>query len=268
MSGLDESRRKVTQGAAAAQATDLSSLPPLDWLAMYGLKVKAVVKIGRIGGVFDLALDDGRCVQMGTTEELLTPRLAQARIADAIDITLPELKRADWRSIAMELIRIAEVKDIGSGAQEELKEWINSFTGAQAPDPYQPAQKAEIVDALDVGGAALDSDGVVYLSLPRLQAALLALSPTRITRADLMQRLYRDGFRPTILDVKPNGRATSAEDRKSSRVWISPNAYVALLRGKEGGSNGSSSAEGGVKKNQKEALEPLERNASPDLEKS
>jgi hypothetical protein len=207
-------------------------LPPFHLLRGVGLNVARVVQLGKPPrGVFDLVLEDGTIVQLGTTAEVLDPKTARARIADMTRAVLPVLKAQEWGPTAQSIFRAAEMEDVGSDPQAELREWIEQFVLAQAPAPIAPDNKTEIIDTLKTSGVALDEVNVVYLSLPKFQAALLGLSSMRVARSDLIGRLFHDDFRSLQLDVKPDGRQTGAARRKFIRAWISPKGYFASITG-------------------------------------
>lgn len=233
---------------------------PFDLLKGHKINVASVEKIGTKLGVFDLHLEDGQVIQLGPAADVMSFRKARAVLADANPpLVLPPMTNWEWTPVAMALLELAEVIDVGSDLQAELREWIVQFQTAQALEPIDDGDRQVLIDTLTVAGVALDKVDRVYLSLPKFSSALLALSPMRIARNDLIQRLHRDGFESARLDFKLDGRSTEPGRRKQCRVWISPKGYFSLILGDEDGSSGSSSPEGVVARVRETAEEPEER---------
>src|SRR5262249_698033 len=76
---------------------------PIDWLRGLGVPLKGVRKYGRVQGNYFLVLDNGDEVEVGNSEDLLTPRTVQSALTDGCGVVIPELKRADWRPVAQAL---------------------------------------------------------------------------------------------------------------------------------------------------------------------
>ena len=214
----------VTETAKIAAAADGAPVTPLAWLKSFGVDVVRVVKIGGKRGVFDLLLRDNQTVQLGTVSDVLIPKTVQSTIADATRIVIPELKRVDWRPIGAELIRIAEHQNVGADPQSELAEWVEGFI-CQSTKICK--DEIEVFDMILSFGVAKLIDGTVFLQLVKFMAAILAISPAKPNRADLIQRLYRDGFSCRQL----SRRISKCEEKKSEvvkklRAWVSLPGYA------------------------------------------
>jgi hypothetical protein len=267
MSSLEEARRRVKEerqqelrASANGTGSDGMHVPlgaqaagdkykrPFDLLKSYKINVASVEKIGTKLGVFDLHLEDGQVLSLGPATDVMSFRKTRAVLADANPpLVLPPMKDWEWTPVATALLELAEVIDVGSDQQAELHEWIAEYRAGASAAPVSSTDKGELIDALTVAGIAVDEVDRVYLSLPKFASALLALSPVRIARNDLIQRLHRDGFESVRMDYKPAGRETSAGQRKQCRSWVSPKGYFALITGEEDGSSSSSNTEGGEK---------------------
>ncbi len=185
----------VNQGVANAGQGDRIARHPMGFLANYGVDVERVVKIGAKLGVFDLLLRGGKTVQLGTTADVLNPRACQTAISDSIGVSLPEIKRLDWHAIGSEIIRVAELEDVGSDPQDELRDWIYEFVVTAAMGVA--ATEKDIVLGINASGVVRTPAGVVYLGLMKFLAAASNLGVAKVARNDLIQRLYREGFTRT-----------------------------------------------------------------------
>ncbi len=205
---------------AANQATTAEDAPrdPLGWLYRYGVPVSKVVKIGAKQGVFDLLLNDGQTIQLGPAADVLMPRKVQSAIADATRIVIPELSRKDWRIIAAELFRVAELEDVESDPQSELFRWIDEFVYTNCGEPIH--QKSDLIERLKMHGVAVALENRVYLRSTKFLIAISGFSPIKISLADLHQRLFREGFTNEHLQAKDRGKNVQV------KAWLSPSGYM------------------------------------------
>lgn len=207
----------VTEGARQAGIADSAPVNPLGWLAYWGIDVDKVIKIGDKKGVYDLALKGGSTIQLGCVSDVLSPRLVQSAIADGTRITIPELKRADWRCIGAELIRIAEHQDVDADPQAELRDWIHDFASTQARG--EAADDLAIINGVNNGGISRTETGIVYIGLTKFLNAISGMSPAKITRNELIQRLYREGFKKSRQVIRDGDKL------KQARTWESQKGY-------------------------------------------
>jgi hypothetical protein len=208
----------LTESAKTAAAADHAPMDPLSWLRSFGVDVLRVIKIGSKRGVFDMELRTGETIQLGTTDDILNPGRVQAAIADAIRIVIPLLKRNDWRPIGAEIIRIAEHVDVDADPQAELSEMIEGFTRDLGNKVC--VTEAEAIDSVNSTGAARGQDGSLYIGLTKFMGAILALNPSRFTRADIIQRLYRAGFKKTRLVQREGQKVKQAKTWKGSHEFV------------------------------------------------
>lgn len=207
----------LTEGARQAGVGDSVPTNPLGWLGYWGVDVEKVVKIGDKKGAYDLILKGKKTVQLGCVSDVLSPRTVQSAIADATRITIPELKRADWRCIGAELIRVAEHEDVGADPQDELRDWIHDFAATQARG--EASDELAIINAVNSSGIARTETGIVFIGLTKFLNAISGISPAKITRNEMIQRLYRDGFKKSRQAVRDGDKT------KQARTWESPKGY-------------------------------------------
>jgi hypothetical protein len=110
---------------------------PLAWLQRHpvfkGMAIVGARKLGREGGRFELILAGGRVIPLGTAADLLNPQRAQAAIADAVGIAIPDYKRKDWRLVASAILMLAGAgEDIGSDPSSEMKAWLAAYIEREA----------------------------------------------------------------------------------------------------------------------------------------
>ncbi len=212
-----EQAKNESAKSKRSNISDNIPVDPLNWLRHYGVEVDKVVKIGNKEGVYDLVLNGGNTVQIGSVANILTPRTVQEAIADATRVVIPELKRPDWRCIGAELIRIAEHEDIGSDPQSELRDWICHFVDAHAHG--DAASEIDIINGVNTSGIARTETGIIYIGLTKFLNIISGLNPIKITRNDLIQRLYREGFKRTMQ------QARDGDKTRKARTWESQKGY-------------------------------------------
>jgi hypothetical protein len=194
------------------------------WLRRYRVPVKRVRKIGKARGEFDLILDDDSVIELGPAAQVLTPRTVQAAIADALRVTIPELKRSEWREIGAEIIRRAEVEDSGCEPEDELRGYVLDYVGNWVRRQEADGTTLEVVRILKKGHPARTEDGRACLSLRRLHKFLRA-GELRWTQPELAKKLTRSGWRNEQLTARDPARGRDASPEKL-RAWVSPAGWL------------------------------------------
>ncbi len=208
----------LTGGSMTAAAKDHTNPDPFTWLRSYGIDIVKAVRIGGKRGDLDVILAGGETVQLGTTSNLLSPRDCQIAFADALGVILPNLKRDDWRPFAYAILNAAELEDVGSDPQAELKAWIEAQIDTFARLPA--GDTSELVNSLRENGVAREQDGTVYINLVKFMANLNPVCGARAERGDLLKRLNRAHF-----TTKQPGYRVGDETVKV-RAWQSPPHYL------------------------------------------
>lgn len=208
----------LTETARNVAAAERAPIDPLSWLRCYGVDVQKVVKIGTKCGVYDLLLKDGPTIQLGGVADVLSPKIVQQRVADSIRTVIPELKRIDWRPIGAEIIRIASHEDVDADPQSELREWIEGFAKQHANKAAK--DDLEIINALEMFGIARLEDDTIHIGLMKFMAAIASLGQMKITRADIIQRLYRDGFKRSHIHRRDKDRDRQVKSWKSQPEYM------------------------------------------------
>lgn len=198
-------------------------------------------KLGLKHGQYELLLDRGRVVELGTAEDVLTPKKVQGAIADVTAFPIQELKRDKWRHIARAIFELAGPgEDIGIDPETEAKDWLSAMV---ADFPYgQNGQVADMANSQQLSGrlrllAGRDRNGFdPHLRLSgwfwTTQHELCVHAPTlvrfvtgplyggRTTHADARVRLRRLGFRPVQLSARDEDGCV-----RKGRLWISPRGF-------------------------------------------
>jgi hypothetical protein len=214
----------------AQAATRETTVCPLGWLREHGVPVASVRKLGRVGGEYELVLDDGRTVELGRAADVLTPRRVQAAVADVLAVAIPLRTLARWRPIGEAILAAAEVVDCGCDPADELAGWVRRYLSnyrscldvedlRERRKNYaeQPDLQVVLVERLRDGRPAA-KDGHVYLTLLEQHEHLIHRG-VRITQPELARRLRRSGWTPAQLAARTTGGPINARAWRSPENW-------------------------------------------------
>lgn len=231
------------ESEAEAQAVARSTTP-IQWLQEHPVFKRVPIvgarKLGRKRGQYELILRGGVTVELGTAEDVLTPRKVQAAIGDAIAVAIQELKRDKWRDIAEAIFLAAGPgEDIGTDPETEARSWLAALTNdylfgskLQTVDTSNAKELAERMQMLRMTSNSFSQDGHHFGWFWTAEHELCVHIPTlvrfvtgpfygaRTTQADARLRLRRLGFRP----VQFSARAEDGIVAKG-RLWISPKGF-------------------------------------------
>jgi hypothetical protein len=222
--GAVQLQRVEPTGAAGPTGSAPAVGDPFGWLRRHHVPVVRVRKLGRLRGEYELILDDGRTIELGTAADVLTPRRVQAAVADVLGIALVVPTVARWRPVAQAILQAAEVVDCACDPGDELREWLRptleygsrwlDVTELRAQYPKMTDREI-IVERLRERCAVRSEDGRVYVTVSRLHRGLM-MDHVRVTLPELCRRLRRAGWVPEQVAVRV-GTATL-----KVRAWVSP----------------------------------------------
>lgn len=183
------------------------------------LPVASVVKLGTDADAeYDLTLDDGSTIRLGTAEHVLDARRARTAIFARTGRAVARLKAPEWDQVAEAIAQVAETVDTGATQDTETRAWLAAFTRAIGTriDEQDREQLAATLDDEYSSRAILGTDRI-YLHLPALAEWINRMQRLRLTPAQLSARLVRLGF------AKRRETARRADGTQARRqLWHSP----------------------------------------------
>jgi len=220
--------------APSCQLVNARTRQPLDlnWLRSQTqiTSLAGIRKLGAKHGIYELLLEDGTEIELGTARELLEQRKVRAAILDGTQgrVLLKDFK-ASWRAIAQAIAFNAEVVDTQSPAER--------FADALAH--FERCSRVQVGGDHDVESAGWWSEAVHQLSKSNLTAAghrgcvrgaqdtlIISLEPLR---AFLKYEQYPLDFTNKAHDhltradfLKDKKTATVDGGRHTIRFWRSP----------------------------------------------
>jgi hypothetical protein len=186
-------------------------------------RLRRVVKHGDSNALYDLELEDGTRIPLGTSADLMNPRKVDAAIADSTGVAIPYYGAPKFRTVAGALLAIVEVENTGSPEAEETCDWIGSLLvmGGQLV-AMSPAGEGDGLQLADVVAEPEDfpcfrgDDRRLYLRLDAFHLHVRSrIGQRAITRRDLAARIARIGFTKHQPSVREAGRTLKA------RYWRS-----------------------------------------------
>jgi hypothetical protein len=136
------------------------------------LKVDGVLKRGTDArSEYDLRLEDGSHIPLGSAACVLSPRKVEAAIAAVTGHTIGYLERKDFRRCAATIFALAEWDRTTGGEAEETKEWLSGFVEWDMLAEVDLDDSESLYDALalDAGGFH-GSDRRLYVRQPAFRA--------------------------------------------------------------------------------------------------
>lgn len=200
---------------------DCSALNFLRWRLQ--LPLTGIKKYGnQADAEYDLQLDDGRTVPIGTSRTLLDQSRAREVILACTDSFIPRIKVAEWDDVVIAITDLVEVVDTGTSEDVETRAWLAEFYRGLAT-PVDEDDRDKWADTLDDANLcrAIIGKERIYLLLPALAQRINTTHRLRLTTAQLAARLARLGF------VKRRETARRADGTQSRRMlWHSPAGYT------------------------------------------
>jgi hypothetical protein len=187
-----------------------------------GIPVAKVRKLGRKHGIFELVLEDGDIVELGTASAVQSHREVSAAVLDAVGRTIPPLKGELWRKVVDAIAQAATVEETGNSAEEETLYWLRSAARDNLKKTLRrdnPAEAAKVLREATDTAVFLGSDEL-FVCLPALLKHVLVSHGNRVTWPDMALRLRRLGFRRELISARDkNGVA-------KMRLWTSPRGFT------------------------------------------
>jgi hypothetical protein len=163
--------------------------------------VSGVTKRGEQNAAWDLHLTDGKAVELGVSEKLLTPRHVRARIFDATGEVMALAKPSEWTPVVKLIFAVAEVQNIAMSDLDEARYWITSFVELGGPGLSQVSldDKEQFANALGSDrrhGLFVfhGSDDRLYLRQSSFYPYVRQTLGERLKTGEITERLGRLGF--------------------------------------------------------------------------
>lgn len=200
---------------------ECSALDFLRWRLK--LPIASVAKLGTdLDAEYDLTLDDGETIRLGTAEHVLDARRARAAIFARTGYAVARLKAAEWDQVAEAIADLAETVDTGATQDAETRAWLAAFARAVGTrlDEQDREQFAAALDD-DWASRAIVGAERIYVHLPALIEWTNRQQRLRLTAAQLSARLVRLGFAKRRETVR-RGDGTQAR----RQLWSSPLGFT------------------------------------------
>lgn len=187
-----------------------------------GIAVSRVRKLGRKRGVFELILENGDVVELGTASALQSHREVQAAIMDAVGKTIPPLKGELWRKVIDAVLAAATVEETENDPAQETLHWLRLakfHTVCITLDREAPADIAKELRNGAVHPLYLGRDEM-FVCMPALIRYVHVNCGVRPTWPEMGLRLRKIGFRPEQLQARDHSGTVKA------RLWTSPRGFT------------------------------------------
>lgn len=215
---------------ADGNGDECSALDFLRWRLR--LAIAAVAKLGTDADAeYDLRLEDGTTIRLGTAEHVLDARRARTAIFARTGYAVARLKAPEWDQVAEAIARVAETVDTGATQDAETRAWLAAFARAVGTR-LDEQDREEFATALDDDWAsrAIVGSERLYVHLPALIEWTNRQQRLRLTAAQLSARLVRLGFAKRRETVR---RADGTQARR--QLWHSPLGFDLAEGDHEGG---------------------------------
>jgi hypothetical protein len=186
----------------------------------------AVIQRGSSESSYELKLEDGRIVVLGTAYEIHQQAKVRARLFDANAI-MPKHSTEKWDEVLRAVREIVEVVETMTEAEELRSHVLDAVSDLSAVD-FADENKSRLVSRLatkkDTGFYDRRS-GVVYLSLGAFVGYLNFKSGRRWTRREVVSLLTRHGFAYRQKAVRYTEEDGQSKVFNAGTFWTSPENY-------------------------------------------
>jgi len=188
-----------------------------------GINILKIVKYGGNDGTYELTLDDGRKVDLGTAGEVLNHRQTKAVIAGATTIVISSFKQPQWDKIASAIFKCAGPAPIEDAPEvQELCWWLRLCVRSTALidiDERDRAGLARIIREREGSWAFRTHTGNLLIHLGGFMSAIHLKCGARPTWKECALRLRKVRFAPRDLEGK------DGEGKPRINVWASPHGW-------------------------------------------
>lgn len=189
-------------------------------LSLLPFKVVKVKQYGDQESQISLVLDNGREIDMGTTDRYVSARMSQARLVECqLGLSLKALKR--WNEIILALQPLMELVPTTT-REDDARSYVDDYISGRISMP-----NAETEDDLKrlfgsgLHGIAASSKGRVYLRLSDMtRYARIHTGMPNINTRTVSRDLIRLGFESYKLSITEEGK------RRQIRIWISKAGFI------------------------------------------
>ncbi len=180
-----------------------------------------VIKRGKDGDAYDLELDDGRRIELGSASDLLRHHHMKAAILGKADVLIKPRKPAEHEAVVELLVQTAELDDQVMTTDEETRAWLGAYvseTHVATLDLNDSGALYEYLGNLSCLGPFI-ADGRLHVRLRNIATWLNRTGGGRVTVPELSMRLARLKFETT----QPSAR--NGDQTRKARYWRSPAGF-------------------------------------------
>lgn len=179
-----------------------------------------VVKHGRGGSAYNLHLDDGRVIAIGSIATLANQAKFRTAFLPQVRRSPPRYKVPEWDAIVEQIEQAAEERDAVATQADETMSWVfGSLMTGRLKRNVNVDNSAEMFDLLVTGSGGrpsfFDQSGRLHLRLEHMIEWLGRIS-VRVTMPELSARLSELDFE------RVQHAARRGDEIRKARYWVSP----------------------------------------------
>ena len=193
---------ETTAPAVAAPPADPSRANVLALLSK-ALRVPVArwVQHGTDGATFNLILQDGTDILIGSTANALAWKTFKEKLYEAARVVLRRFKGPEWDDVCAQLAVIRELdENPEAGRVNILRDWLAAYL------PMAVAHNSLTPEALE-GNLPLRKDGVLHVHTGHLLQHVRQHCDNRVTRPDLWPYFHAAGFKSVKVACRRKGQS-------------------------------------------------------------
>lgn len=198
---------------------------------MLGLSVVRWTKDGKYDANYTLVLSDGTQVVIGTSASVLNQTVFRARVYDATNIAIPNIKPDKWLKVMTKLGTIVEiVANSEANRQSTMLDWLRAYIPTQLV-----FRDDEWAKALPTSHPFV-RDGQIHVHVLTLRQWLRVNLGESIDKAGVWSNLRAAGFNCVDVTARVDGRVV----RRT--YWAAQEGVLSVEHGSGGGQTGDAPA--------------------------
>jgi hypothetical protein len=184
-------------------------------------ELERIVKHGRGGSSYNLHLNDGRVITIGSIAILAAQAKFRTVFLPQVRRNPPRYKPSDWDDIVEQIEQAAEERDAVATQADETMSWIaGSLHTNKLRRNINLTSSSDMFELLGPGAAGkppfFDQDGRLHLRLEHMLEWLGRFGGIRVTMPELSARLSELDFERT------QHAARHGDVTRKARYWVSP----------------------------------------------
>lgn len=179
-------------------------------------------RYGTRGAQFIFAFDDGRRLELHGAREIYERTRLRDALGEQLGVTL-NLTPADHRELAAKLVAIATPVANLDSPEDELRDWLQSFTGGGSYGRCRRIDEDDrttLADFISSKESFTTTTGELYLRPGEFLKYVQRQLGAHVTRSDVQRRLSRLGF------TRKQRAVRVGKDTHSARYWTAPLSVI------------------------------------------